>query len=65
MSGWKTKAAGIGPILLGLGMIMIGIVEFIDGDPLGSQKIKEGVIIFSGGLSAIGIGHKIEKLKEG
>jgi len=63
MSGWKTKTAALGPMLLGLGMVIVGITEFIEGEPLGSQKIKEGIAYFSTGLGAIGIGHKIEKLK--
>jgi hypothetical protein len=61
MKGWKTKAAAAGPILLGLGMIITGVVKFLDGDPDGAGMIKEGMVSFSGGMGLLGIGHKIEK----
>lgn len=61
MKGWKTKLAAAGPMFLGLGMIITGGIEFFDGNPEGTVKVKEGIASFSFGLGLLGIGHKVEK----
>ena len=61
MKGWKTKLAAAGPIFLGLGLIITGILEFFDGNPEGTVKIEKGIASFSFGFGLIGIGHKVEK----
>lgn len=61
MKGWKTKLAAAGPMFLGLGLMITGALEFFDGNPDGSVKIKEGIASFSFGLGLVGIGHKVEK----
>lgn len=55
MTGWKTKAAGYGAILSGVGMI---ITAFVTGE---YGSIEGGIALIAGGLATLGIGHKIEK----
>ena len=57
MSGWKTKLAGAGVILTGLGVIVAGIVA---GE---LQQCVEGALVALGGLAALGLGHKVDKVK--
>ena len=59
MKGWKTWAAAAGGFATGLSMIAAAILS--DFDPAG---IKEGLLICSGALGLIGVGHKIEKSGE-
>lgn len=61
MKGYKTKLAAAGPILLGLGLIITGVLEFFDNNPEGTVKVKEGIASFSFGLGLVGLGHKVEK----
>lgn len=57
MSGWKSKAAGIGAILGGLALVIKGVVA----DSLDFQSIKEGIAAVIAGLGVLGVAHKIEK----
>jgi hypothetical protein len=57
MGGWKTYAAGIGGILLGLGTA----VQAAAAGDWGS--VWQGVLILLAGLGTIGLGHKAEKIK--
>ena len=57
MSGWKTWAGGIGVILGGLAII---VKEIADGT-FNFANIMQGVTVIGGGLSVLGIGHKVEK----
>ena len=56
VSGWKTRLAGIAAILTGGGAAMKAI---LDGDFSGAW---EGWLILVGGLTALGLGHKLDKL---
>jgi len=56
MSGWKTKLAGIAAILTGGGAALKAV---LDGDFSGAW---EGWLILVGGLTALGLGHKLDKL---
>ena len=55
MTGWKTKVAAVAAMLTGAGLLIAGLLEG-DGD-----QIKEGWTAIVGGLTILGIGHKIEK----
>ena len=55
MKGWKTWAAGISSILIGLGMF--GKMA-ADGD---FSSTTEAFGFITGGFAVLGIGHKIEK----
>jgi hypothetical protein len=55
MKGWKTWLGSIGSILTGLGVIVHCITS---GD---YSQLNLGIIAISGGIAAIGIGHKVEK----
>ncbi len=59
MSGWKTKTGGIAVILTGLATAIEG---FNKGD---WNQVAVGVAMMGGGLTALGVGHKIEKLMNG
>lgn len=61
MTGWKTKIGAAGMALLGLGTMVVGAVDFVNGDPAGFDKIQSGFLMLTGSLTAVGIGHKIEK----
>jgi len=56
MSGWKTKLAGFAAMLTGGGAALKAI---LDGDFSGAW---EGWLIMVGGLTALGLGHKLDKL---
>ena len=58
MNGWKTYVAGAGAIATGLGIILAGVVAGFNG-----PQIVEGAIVLLGGLAALGLGHKAEKIK--
>ena len=58
MNGWKTYVAGAGAIATGLGIILAGVVAGFD-----VTQIVEGAIVLLGGLAAVGLGHKAEKIK--
>lgn len=58
MSGWKTWAAGIGTILLGLSQVAMAL-----GAPEAGTTINGGVQTVLAGLAVIGIGHKLEKAR--
>ena len=57
MTGWKTKAGGIGLILSGAGSVIGGFVA----DPMNGDMIIAGIGLIGAGFAALGIGHKIEK----
>jgi hypothetical protein len=57
MTGWKSKAAGAGSILTGLGFIVTNIVA----DPINIAGMVEGWGLILAGLAILGISHKIEK----
>lgn len=58
MSGWKTWTGGIGGILSGMA-IMVKCMSTGDYHDLGM-----GLAMVFGGFSAIGIGHKIQRVGE-
>ena len=58
MTGWKSKAAGIGTILTGLGMVIAAVVK--EGG-LDFAAIQNGAQTVFAGLAILGIAHKIEK----
>ncbi len=58
MSGWKTKAGGIGMILTGAGSILTALSG---ADGFSFDSIQGGIALITGGLAVLGIGHKIEK----
>lgn len=53
MGGWKTNTAGIGSIIWGITGFVVGIHD--------ATVMMQFVL---GGLSVLGIGHKIEKTSE-
>lgn len=57
MGGWKTKSGGIVVILTGLATAIQG---FNDGD---WDKVAVGIAMIGGGLTAIGLGAKLDKTK--
>jgi hypothetical protein len=57
MTGWKSKAAGIGSILTGAGFIVTNVVA----TPIDVTGIMEGWGLILAGLAILGISHKIEK----
>lgn len=56
MSGWKTWAGSIGLALTGLGIIANAVSS---GD---YSNINEGLVLIAGAVTAVGLGHKIEKM---
>jgi hypothetical protein len=56
MTGWKTKVAGLAAICTGLGLVGSGLAA---GD---AERIVAGLITALGGLSVLGLGHKVDKL---
>ena len=57
MTGWKTKLGSAGILFTGFAMIIEGLVaEVVNPD-----KMYQGVMVCFGALTALGIGHKIEK----
>jgi len=58
MNGYKTKIAGAAAIATGVGVILHALST---GDFSG---VWDGWLIFIGGLTALGIGGKLEKLTE-
>lgn len=59
LNGYKTRIGAIGLMMTGLGMIAAGIAH--DGG-IDKQMIIGGFGTFSAGLSALGLGHKAEKI---
>ena len=59
MTGWKTKTGGIVIILTGLAAAIKG---FNEGN---WDEVAAGVAMIGGGLTAIGLGHKVEKAANG
>ena len=57
MSGWKSKVAGVGAMLTGLGMMIVGVLK----DTIDMDAIKTGWEMLLGGLAVLGIAHKVEK----
>jgi len=57
MTGWKTKAGSLGIFLTGVVMIIEGVVA----DVVNPDKMYQGVMVCFGALTALGIGHKVEK----
>lgn len=55
MKGWKTWAAGIGTILLGISQGALSLAGQGYGD------LQTAIQTIMAGLAIIGIGHKIEK----
>jgi len=58
MKGWKTKAGGVGAILGGVALIIKAV---IDGDWSQITTAWAGIV---GGLTALGIGHKVDKIND-
>ncbi len=56
MTGWKTWAGSIGLALTGLGIIANAVAS---GD---YSNINQGLVLIAGAVTAVGIGHKIEKM---
>jgi len=61
MKGWKTWLGVIGGIGTGVGVIVGGLLS----DPIDPDKIWAGLLMISGALGLVGVGHKIEKNKIG
>ena len=59
MKGWKTKVGAIGLVLTGIGTV-IGGIDF-ETFAVDSDKLTTGFGMIGAGLTAFGIGHKIEK----
>jgi len=61
LDGYKTYIAGIGVICTGIAMIATALTPdaMSQIDP---QKIYEGLVMVGGGLAAIGLGHKLDKV---
>ena len=55
MTGWKTLTGGIAVILTGIATAIEG---FNKGD---WNQVAAGIALAGGGLTAIGVAHKIEK----
>lgn len=55
MKGWKTWLGAIGSISTGIGIIVHCLTS---GD---YNQFTVGMFAISGGITAIGLGHKIEK----
>ena len=58
MRGWKTKTAGVAAILGGAAMILNAVVT---GE---YENVEKGFMMAVGGLTALGLGHKLDKAKE-
>ena len=58
MTGWKTKAAGVGTILTGLAMIITALTK--EGG-FSFDNVQAGVQTVLGGLAVLGLGHKLDK----
>lgn len=59
MEGWKTKLGGVGTILSGLA-ILAGVLS---GDSVNINQLAEAALVVFAGLGAIGLGHKLDKVK--
>ncbi|MHA1951887.1 MAG: hypothetical protein ACW987_18730 [Candidatus Thorarchaeota archaeon] len=59
MTGWKTWAGGLSLICTGLG-VCLSAISF-DPFTVDGEKVTAGVGMIGAGLTAIGIGHKVEK----
>ena len=57
MEGWKTKAAGVASILSGVALI----IALITGNAPAETSLAGAIGLITGGLAALGIGHKVEK----
>ncbi len=60
MTGWKTKLAGAGVILTGIGVVIAGLLA----TPIDYSEVAKGVLTAFGGLAAIGLGHKLDKVRD-
>ncbi|NIQ92431.1 MAG: hypothetical protein GWN93_27000 [Deltaproteobacteria bacterium] len=58
--GWKTYLGAIGAMLTGIGMIAKVVVE----SPFNPVEVLDGLLVFTGGLTVLGVGHKLQKLIE-
>ena len=60
ITGWKTK---YGAIVVALGMSLLGASEVAPNIELGTWMKFIGTVLtgFGSGLTAVGLGHKIEK----
>ena len=56
MNGYKTYAAGLGTILLGISQIILAFAK-----PAAGTTFDQGVQSVFAGLAIIGIGHKLTK----
>jgi hypothetical protein len=54
MSGWKTNLAGGLSILYGIGHLVL----------TNGTGVGEAIPYIVGGLGAVGLGHKVDKVKE-
>lgn len=61
LAGWKTKTAGLGMILIGLGNIVTAVAPVLGGGEIDGVQLNAGLAMVGTGLGVIGIGHKIEK----
>jgi len=58
MQGWKSKLAAAAAMLTGAGLVLNAIVEANYGNAVA------GLLVIIGGLSVLGLGHKLDKLKD-
>jgi hypothetical protein len=56
MTGWKTIVGSVGLILVGVG----GVLQAVATGDWGTAKAS--LLTALGGLTALGIGHKVDKL---
>jgi len=61
MGGWKTWLGALTAILGGAAMIGNEIHNWATGQPVDTTKFAAGWAMISGGITAVGIGNKIEK----
>ena len=57
MSGWKTWCGVISAVLGGIAAVLHGAV----GEKINVEEIMGGLALISGGITALGLGHKVEK----
>ena len=58
LNGYKTYIAAFGAMATGVGMM----AAVLTADVVDFMALKDGLLVFLGGLVALGLGHKVEKL---
>jgi len=60
MTGWKTWCGVISAFLTGFGLVAHGAA----GEHINVEEISLGFVTISGAITALGIGHKVEKASD-